>query len=188
MITRLSVEPALEPVTLTETKLHLRLATTALEAVAYITEDDLLNALIKTARNYAETFTHRAFITQTWIAYLSSWPGTVRLPFPPFQSVTSITVEAVEFTAFYSSLEGILTPTVAWPLLSASPGADPIVITFKVGYGDAVTDVPAPIKHAILLLIGHWYSQREAILVGVSSAPLPLAVEALLNPFRWMEL
>ncbi len=187
MITRISIAPAVEPVTKTQVKLHLRLVTTAAAAVLYITEDDLLDALIETARGYAEGYTNRVLITQTWKAYLSSWPSTVRLPFPPFQSVTSIEVEGTAFTAFTASLKGILEPTLAWPLLSASPGADPIVITWKTGYGDAVTDVPAQVKQAILLLIGHWYSQREAVLVGVSSAPLPMAVDLLLNEFRWIE-
>ena len=186
MITRQSVAPAVEPVTLTEAKLHLRLSTSAWDAVEYDTEDDLLNSLIETARGYVENYTHRAIITQTWIAYLETFPNAVRLPFPPFQSITSITVEGVAFTDFTASTEGIIEPDDLWPTLSSDPGANPIEITFISGYGLAVS-VPAPIKHAILLLIAHWYSNRESVLIGVNAAPLPMAVEALLNPYRWMQ-
>lgn len=188
LITRLSSAPSVEPVTLTETKLHLRLATTAVAAAAYTNEDDLLNALIAAARTQAENYTRRAFITQTWIAYLDSFPSTLRLPYPPFQSVTSLTVEGTAFTDFTESKRGILAPTDTWPILSSSPGADPIVITYKAGYGDAAADVPAPIQQAILLLLATWYANRENVVIGVSVAELPEAAKALLNPYRWMEL
>jgi len=187
MITRISADPAIEPVTLTNVKLHLRLATTAVAAAAYTDEDDLLNALILAARRYAENYTYRAFITQTWIAYLDTFPAVLRLPYPPFQSTTSVVVEGDAYTAFDSSVAGILTPTDTWPLLSSSPGADPIVITFIAGYGDAAADVPQEIVQAILLMIGHWYNNREATIIGVSAITLPLAVDALLGPYRWIE-
>lgn len=168
--------------------MHLRLATTEVAAAAYTNEDNLLNALIVAARTHAENFTRRAFITQTWIAYLSSFPKTLRLPYPPFQSVSSLTVEGTAFTAFSESKAGILEPTDTWPILSSSPGADPIVITFIAGYGDAAANVPDPIKQAMLLLIGHWYNNREETVIGVSAAQLPVAAEALLNPYRWYDL
>lgn len=37
---------------------------------------------------------------------------------------------------------------------------------------------------AMLLLIGHWYENREAVAVGVSTASMPLAVESLICPYR----
>ena len=36
------------------------------------------------------------------------------------------------------------------------------------------------VEQAILLLVGHWYANREAVVTGVSSATVPLAVERLL--------
>jgi len=187
MITRLSVAPTTEPVTLTEAKLHLRLATTAILAAAYTTEDDLLNALIKTARGHAETYTNRALITQTWLGYLDTFPSVLQMPYPPFRSVSSIVVEDTAFTSFSQSIDGILTPTLSWPLLSASPGPDPIVITFLVGYGSA-SDVPQQIKQAILLTLAHFYANREPVVMGVSAVALPFAVDTLLNPFRCLEV
>ncbi|WP_145502061.1 head-tail connector protein [Yersinia similis] len=40
------------------------------------------------------------------------------------------------------------------------------------------------IDTAILLLIGHWYTNREAVLVGTISKQLELTVESLLQPHR----
>lgn len=43
--------------------------------------------------------------------------------------------------------------------------------------------VPAPIRHAILLLTSHWYSNRDA--AGEKpSTPIEFGVNALLAPFR----
>lgn len=43
-------------------------------------------------------------------------------------------------------------------------------------------DLPLPLKQAVLLLVGHWYNQREA--VSGSLSEVPLGVEALVRPFR----
>lgn len=43
-----------------------------------------------------------------------------------------------------------------------------------------VSDFPASFKAALLLLLGHSYNSREAVVVGAIAAELPLAVESLL--------
>lgn len=43
----------------------------------------------------------------------------------------------------------------------------------------ALEDFPASFKAALLLLIGHSYANREAVVVG-SAAEMPMAVESLL--------
>ncbi|MBK0032745.1 phage gp6-like head-tail connector protein [Erwinia sp. S43] len=40
------------------------------------------------------------------------------------------------------------------------------------------------IRVAMLLLIGHWYENREGVTVGVTATTVPLAVDALLQPYR----
>ncbi|WP_145491348.1 MULTISPECIES: head-tail connector protein [Yersinia] len=40
------------------------------------------------------------------------------------------------------------------------------------------------IETAMLLLIGHWYTNREAIVIGVTSKQLEFTVESLLQPYR----
>ncbi|HBV3140991.1 TPA: phage gp6-like head-tail connector protein [Klebsiella aerogenes] len=54
------------------------------------------------------------------------------------------------------------------------------------GYAeDADSILPGDdVKAAMLLLIGHWYANRETVSVGQTVAEVPFAVEALLQPYR----
>ncbi|MCU6671165.1 head-tail connector protein [Enterobacteriaceae bacterium H4N4] len=40
------------------------------------------------------------------------------------------------------------------------------------------------VKAAMLLLIGHWYANREAVNINNITSAVPFAVEALLQPYR----
>ncbi len=83
-----------------------------LKDAATSAEDDMLNALITAAREYAEGVQRKAYITQTWELTLDQWPGRgsnnsgyisnrhhvayapiisyITVPLPPLQSVTSV--------------------------------------------------------------------------------------------------
>ena len=77
--------PAVEPVSLVEAKAHLR--------VDINDEDDYIEGLIRTARQYAEAaFTHRAFVEQEITLTLDRWPVEryIELPRPPLISVASV--------------------------------------------------------------------------------------------------
>lgn len=39
------------------------------------------------------------------------------------------------------------------------------------------------VRLAALLIIGHWYANRESVVVGASGAQLPLGFDALLQPY-----
>ena len=49
--------------------------------------------------------------------------------------------------------------------------------------GDALV-LDDDITAAMLLLIGHWYTNRESVVVGTITSELPMAVEALISPYR----
>ena len=54
-----------------------------------------------------------------------------------------------------------------------------VSVTFVAGYAS----VPTPIVQAMLLLIGHWYQNRETANANPVTS-LPLAFEALITPYR----
>ncbi len=70
----------------------------------------------------------------------------------------------------------------SWP---GARSGEPVVVRYVAGYGVA-GDVPALLKRAMLLLIGHWYENREAVVVasGTVATALPLAVDSILWQFR----
>lgn len=69
MPTQLVTGPAIEPVSLAEAKLHLRVETT-------MTDDDtLIQALIVAARTTGEQITRRAFISQSWKMVMDQFPA-----------------------------------------------------------------------------------------------------------------
>jgi uncharacterized phiE125 gp8 family phage protein len=174
--------PATEPVSLTEAKLHLR--------VDHTTEDALITALIKAARGYAETATARQLITATWQLTLDDFPsGQIVLPRPTMLGVTEVTyadtagdeqtLAADQYIVVTDGVFGrIVRPEgVNWPQVKRMPNA--VAVQYTAGYGSA-SAVPEEIKCAIKLMVGHLYENREATVVGVSVANLPLAIADLL--------
>jgi len=61
-----------------------------------------------------------------------------------------------------------------------------VQISYLAGYGGAA-NVPTPAKHAIKMLVGHWYANRETVLVGSISKEFEFAASALLAPLRWKQ-
>lgn len=182
--------PVTEPITAAEAKLHLR--------VDHATEDDLIGDLIEAARRHVETANKWALITQTWDAYYDGFPATrsaLVVPRPPLQSVAEVeyTDEDGNATILSSSLYNVDTDGFpgrirlkrgeTWPtdLLDTT---NPVRVRFTAGYGANATDVPAPIRQAMLLLIGALYEHREPFVVGHVVNDVPFAVEALLDSYR----
>ena len=156
-------------------------------------EDDLIEAIITTAREDCESFQNRVYITQTWELWFDNFPGKnyIAIPLPPLQSITSITYYDTDDTeSTFSSGDYfvdtksepgrvVLNDGKAWPSTSLRP-ANGVCITFEAGYGVA-SDVPKAVKQAMLLLIGHYYENREAVLsTGMNAVKVPMAVESLL--------
>lgn len=78
----ISPAPA-EPISLAEAKAHLRVV---------ISEDDTyISALIKTARETAESFQHRTYMATEYQLKLDEWLDVFELPLPPLWGVSSIT-------------------------------------------------------------------------------------------------
>jgi len=183
----LASAPAEQPVTLDEAKKHLRVLNTA--------EDTLISALVMAATAHLEGrsgILGRALVTQTWEMRIDCFPWRrIELPMPPLQSVTSLkyiddagveqTMPTADYVVDAQHMIGRIRPAhgTQWPSTLDDEGA--VRITFVAGYG-AAGAVPQPIKQAILLLVGHWWINREA--VGEAGGPHALAVEALTQPFR----
>jgi uncharacterized phiE125 gp8 family phage protein len=188
MATTLLSGPTVEPVSLAEAKAHLRVDTDA--------EDTLIQSLIMASRLHIEAALDLALITQTWRHQLDRWPRarSLNLPLRPVQSLSAVRVfdtddesETLESNAFI--LDG--TSNAARLILSGSAilpvptrAANGIEIDFVAGYGDEPSDVPQPIRQALLLLTAHWYENREPVEIGAAATIIPGTVSDLLSPYR----
>lgn len=109
-----------------------------------------------------------------------------RLPYGPLIETVSLKyvsetgVEVTMPAADYVLTEGGLSLAggATWPRLRGD--ANGVRLQYRAGFAR----VPAPIKQAVLLLVGQWFAVREATNVGNIVNELPLAVRALLGPYR----
>lgn len=70
-----------------------------------------------------------------------------------------------------------------WPSISSRSSAVRIKVRGVYGRGSPPVKVPEAIKHAILLMVGEWYANREITIDG-RIATIALGVEYLLRPYR----
>ncbi len=194
MALKLIIPPSVEPISLEEAKNHCRVETDA--------DDELIRGLIRAAREYCEAFQGRSYSPQTWEYWLDEFPrdvGYIRIPRPPLKSVESIKYYDVDDVDYIFDPDEYFVDTKnepgwlvlnygsRWPSMELRP-ANGVCITFIAGYDyDEYTQqvvVPQVMKQAMLLLIGHWYENREA--VGAELRDIPKTVDALLWPDRVM--
>jgi len=178
--------PTQFPVTLAEIKRHLRVTTDD--------DDSLLTDYIASATEYCEDQVPgaRSFMSQTWDWKIHFFPGdSFEVPRPPLQSLTHIKYFATNSSTGTTTLSSTnylvhiptnmpgqieLHPEVgAWP--SVADRADAVQVRLISGW----TIAPNQVKQAVKLLVGHWYSNREDILVGTISSNIPHGVTALLG-------
>jgi uncharacterized phiE125 gp8 family phage protein len=194
------VGAATEPVTLADAKNHLRIDSD-------ITQDDaLLAVLIGAARRYAESWTNRSFITQTWRLTLDCFPALsaremagIQLERGNVLSVQSVNyrdltrtnqvMPSTDYLVDIATNPGRITPQFGkiWPI--PVPEIASVWVDFTAGYGPSATDVPEGIRQWILLRLSTLYERRaEAEIVAKGRLePMPF-VDSLLDPYRIVTL
>lgn len=185
-MTPLALEPPVEePVSLDEARSFLRLD--------QADEDDLLAMLLTAARLMVEAACGRCLVDQHWRIVVDRWPqeGEIRLPLSPVSAILAARVydeaglaQPVDPAAL--SLESLSDP----PLIRIAggvptPGRDhgAIEIDVVAGFGPAATDVPAPLRQAVLRLAARWFEERGDV-ASRDARALPVPIAALLAPYR----
>lgn len=177
--------PTVEPVSLEEARSHLRVIDTA--------EDTLIESYIRAATRHVEKTLGMSLMTRTYRLTLDDFSDAIELPRGPVQSVTSVQYvdEAGDTqtlaTSYYST---DLVSSRQWVVRNQDytyptliDGVNAVSITYVAGY-DTLPAELEDLKHAILLLIGHWFNVREAASVGNAVTEVPFAVDALIQPHR----
>lgn len=181
-----------EPLTLEEVKIHLKIEADE------TTEDTLLNSLITSARIHAETYTRRALGAQTWTLYMDKFDyddDEICISYPPLTAVNSvkyydeygvlITMSPTLYQVDTHSTPGriVIAYGEVWPQTELGR-INAVEIEFNCGYTDGVNIIPESIKQAMLLMIGHWYSNKESVVVGTIASKVPETSEALMWAYR----
>jgi uncharacterized phiE125 gp8 family phage protein len=191
-----TVAPVIKPVTRTEVKAALD--------IGYTDKDTLIDGLIAAATSHFESILERSLCEQTWSQSFDEVCGTLPLSMGPVISITSVkyldadgveqTIDPVNYglisTGMKSSvrfISGYTAPT----LYATSPA---VSVVFKAGYANGGSDpnftstVPDNIRQAMFLLIRQWFDNPSAAAVGVTVEKMPNAVDALLSPYRPMNV
>lgn len=129
----------------------------------------------------AEEITSRTFLPTTWNGYLSSFPRCSVLDIPKgwtgtdsFQiqytpdggAAQTLPPETYILDNIKDPARVVLSTGHGWPSVTLPP-VNGVKVTFKAGRPPA--SIPADVKHAVLLLIGHYYQFAEDGRVGGSS-------------------
>jgi uncharacterized phiE125 gp8 family phage protein len=196
-----ATRPPVEPVTVAEARDHCRLVATG--SPESHPDDSFLERAIQAAREKAESYMQRSIIETTFEWTFDRFEdryARLTLPRDPVLNVSQILYndsngDQQTFTAFTEQLteaKSIIAPNwqSEWP--DARGHLGDVTIQFTAGYEpdetqsptDYRANVPASIKNAILLLVGHMYENREAVMVDSDSNKLQFAFESLLWPYR----
>lgn len=184
MALQLRTGPATEPVSLADAKSFLKVDGTD--------DDFLITSLITAARVYIETGTGKILVNEEWSFFKDKWPSKniLHLPLAPLVSIDAIhlhheggTYDVVPEEAY--ELDLVSRPgRLKWretPEITATVRQfNHIEVRFTAGHGGAATDVPKDLIEAQMMLIAHWYEQREPIGFGGTFNEVPSTITAIL--------
>jgi uncharacterized phiE125 gp8 family phage protein len=184
----LLIPPSAEPWSVAEVKTFLR--------VEHGDDDAVIAALIAAARGHVEALTRRALLMQRWRLVLDAWPANGRLDprIGPLRSVIAARVfdaannaHSIDVDTFVvdAAANIIASPCWALPLPGRVAG---IELDVELGYGALAAEVPDALRHAIRMLVAHWYDNRGLAAIGANVAMLPAGFSALIAPHRMLSL
>lgn len=148
---------------LTVAKDHLTVETSA--------SDTLLQRFIDAAVKYVEDVSRMSMFTQARTLVLDSFPNEyfIQLYSKPIISVTSFTTydeldaPTTTFADYSLDIPGtrlLLNYGFQWPVDLRVNSA--VKIVYQTGHGLTAATLPPTLVQAVMLLVGHWYQNREA--------------------------
>jgi uncharacterized phiE125 gp8 family phage protein len=183
------------PLTVAELKTHLR--------VDNSDEDALIASLGEAARDYVERHTSVILCSRSFYLEADGFPSErndIVLPIGPVTAVTQVgwrpvggdTVQVGTVNTDYRASSNLTPLRIRLPVLKTEwprteVATDAVQITVVAGYASAA-EVPEMAKHAIRLMVGHWYENREAVVNGTISTDVKFTVEALLGTMKQREM
>lgn len=166
-------------VTLEEAYTHLRVASGS--------EDAYLTSLIEAATAFIEgpTGAGVAVLPAQWQLSLDGLPRCIDIDLCPVQTIDSITVDGVEVPeeSYDYDVDSIPARIVGSYAPRAYIGPGKVKVLFTAGFAT----IPADLKAAALLIIGHLYENREGAIAGGTSMEVkevPLGIRSIIDRYR----
>jgi uncharacterized phiE125 gp8 family phage protein len=149
-------------------------------------DDEIIDALIKSATKVVENYTGRVLMNETWKMWATRLPDRVFLPFGYVSSITSVTIIADDETTTtqtstdYSLVSSepsyfFLKDGYTWDTTNRDYGG--YMVTFVAGYGADGDSVPDEILNAVKVTVSEWYYNR-------STSEIPVLAKTMLGPYR----
>ena len=180
-----------EPISPDEAKRQLYIATSNSD-----NETELLG-MITAARQYAENRTWRAIVEATYEYRLDAFPELIELPKPPAIIVSSVkyddtdgveqTVDASNYSVDTASEPAriLRNSDFSWP--ATDNQIDSVRIRYKAGYDGTVNKLPGDMKAAMLMMVKHFFDNRDAVVVGkrssIDAVEVPMSTNLLLDMY-----
>ena len=155
-------------------------------------DDDVLRIYIEAARNHVESLMENALVEGTYAFYFDTSEPHYHI-YKPIVSITTFEYKIVTNTGTYGGTlsgsdyhmdteQGLITlnDSVMTDIFTQS---NAIKITAVAGQPN-IGIIKGDIKLAMLLLIGHWFENREESIVGTIVAQIPMGVRDLLAPYK----
>lgn len=157
-------------------------------------EDEVLSLYIDAATAWVEEYAGISGMTQTWQVSASAFPRRIWLPrAAPLASLTHVKYYDANNALQTLSSSVYLTPAFhvpacvaladgqAWPSIYTRD--DAVQIEYVTGVA-AATSAPAKMRQAVQLLVGHWFANRESVVIGMIAQDVPLAAVALCDALK----
>ena len=180
--------PTAEPVTTAQAKDHLR--------VSFSEDDQEIAAMVSAARIAVEARSGMRLYTQTIEIRADNWSelsdpdrsDVLRLRVAPLQSITTVNyyesandadtlLAAADYVTDLLGVPARIQIKNTWPATNDYIGN--IRVRCVAGYATTKA-IPAHLKQAVLLLVGHYYENREAV-TDLKLMEIPEGINALIH-------
>ena len=184
MIVERIADAKAEAISLDEARKHCRILGTD--------DDDTLRIYIEAARNHVESLMENALVEGTYAFYFNTSKSHYHI-YKPIVSITTFEYNIVTNTGAYGGSlsgsdyhmdteQGLITINDS-TMTDLYAQSNAIKITAVVGQPN-IGIIKGDIKLAMLLMIGHWFENREETIVGTTAAQIPTGARDLLAPYK----
>jgi len=152
--------------------------------IDYTDDDTELIRLREVANVYVEKRTGLALSARSEALYLSTWTDSL-IPVAPYTGLThvryydpsnaQITMPATDY--WIDQSDGPM-PIIRFKKTPSLYDGSVVIVTYTAGYAN----IPDPLVHTIISLVGGWYNNPESMQpIGLN--PVPFGVDAILDMY-----